>query len=93
VYSASRARAALSTWTQHLLRMVQTRARAEVKENTMDNDHVDQHFLRGIPESSSQTVMCKPRSGILNQRKYLPIRFMPITISLCAVDDLADAVV
>ena len=37
--------------------------------------------------SSSQNVLFKPLSGILNQRKYLPIRLMPITIELQLVDN------
>ena len=32
-------------------------------------------------------------SGVLNQPKYLPIRYMPMTIELLLVDDFADAVV
>jgi len=43
--------------------------------------------LVGIPGASYQTVLFKPLSGILNQRKYLPLRFMPITIELSMVDD------
>ena len=41
--------------------------------------------VQGTHLSQSMTVLYKPPSGILNQRKYLPIRFMPITIELSLV--------
>ena len=49
--------------------------------------------LVGIPGASYQTVLFKPLSGILNQRKYLPLRFMPITIELSMVDDPLDPII
>ena len=49
--------------------------------------------LPGIPGASYQTVLFKPLSGILNQRKYLPLRFMPITIELSLVDDPLDPII
>ena len=49
--------------------------------------------LVGIPGASYQTVLFKPLSGILNQRKYLPLRFMPITIALSLVDDPLDPII
>ena len=39
------------------------------------------------------TVLFKPLSGILNQRTYLPSRFMPITIELSLVDVPLDPIV
>ncbi|MFM7990228.1 MAG: hypothetical protein ACKPKO_64025, partial [Candidatus Fonsibacter sp.] len=54
-------------------------------DNKQDNIHVDESWLRGIPPTT-KTVLFKPMSGILNQRKYIPIRFMPITIELSLVD-------
>ena len=49
--------------------------------------------LVGISGASYQTVLCKPLLGILNQRKYLPLRFMPITLDLLLVDDPLDPIV
>ena len=49
--------------------------------------------LPGVPGASYQTVLFKPLSGILNQRKYLPLRFMPITIELSLVDDPLDPII
>ena len=49
--------------------------------------------LRGSPGASYQTRLFKPLSGILNQRKYLPLRFMPITIALSLVDDPLDPII
>ena len=49
-------------------------------------------YLPGIPGASYQTVLFKPLSGILNQRKYIPLRFMPITIELSLVDDPLDPI-
>ena len=62
-------------------------------DNRVDNLHVNTYYLLGIPGLASQTVLCKPLSGILNQRKYLPIRFMPLTIELSLVDDMDAPVV
>ena len=44
-------------------------------DNKQDNIHVDESWLRGIPPATIQTVLFKPMSGILNKRKYLPLRF------------------
>ena len=38
----------------------------------------------------SQTVLFKPLLGILNQPKYLPIRYCPITIELELVNDMKE---
>ena len=43
-------------------------------------------YLPGIPSASFQPVLFKPLSGILNQRKSLPLRLMPVTIELPLVD-------
>jgi hypothetical protein len=37
---------------------------------------------KGIKGNQSQTVLFKPLSGLLNQPKYLPVRYCPITIEL-----------
>ena len=58
------------------------------------NDSVVKYAqTKGIPGQSFQTVMCKPVSGIFNQTKYLPLRFMPLTIELSLVDDVAEPIV
>jgi len=36
----------------------------------------------GISQGQSQRVLFKPLLGILNQPKFLPIRYMPLTIEL-----------
>ena len=56
-------------------------------EHVVDPSHDKDDWLKGIPASSSQTVLCKQLSGLLNQRKFLPIRFMPITIELPLICD------
>ena len=42
-----------------------------------------------VPDSFIQKTM----SGIFNQTKYLPLRFMPITIEVSLVDDVAEPIV
>ena len=42
----------------------------------------DDASFPGIPGNQSQTVLFKPLSGLLNQPKYLPIRYCPLTIEL-----------
>ena len=49
-------------------------------------------YLPGSPGASYQTVLFKPLSGILNQRKYLPLHFLPITIELSLVADPLDPI-
>ena len=43
--------------------------------------------FHGIAPNSSMTVLFKPLSGILNQNKYLPLKWAPLTIELELVDD------
>ena len=40
----------------------------------------------------SETVLFKPLLGILNQPKYLPIRYCPITIELELVNDMKEPI-
>ena len=47
-------------------------------------------YLPGIPSASYQTVLFKPLSGILNQRTYLPLRFVPVILELSLVIDPLD---
>ena len=47
----------------------------------------------GIFYSQAQTVLRKPLFGILNQPKYLPIRYSPITIELELVNDMKEPII
>ena len=49
--------------------------------------------LPGIPGSSHQTVGMKLCSGLLNQPKMLPLKYMPLTIELELVNDANDVVI
>ena len=49
--------------------------------------------LPGIPGSSYQTVGMKLCSGLLNQPKMLPLKYMPLTIELELVNDANDVVI
>ena len=49
--------------------------------------------LPGIPGQSYQTVGMKLCSGLLNQPKMLPLKYMPLTIELELVNDANDVVV
>ena len=49
--------------------------------------------LSGVKGGQSQTVLFKPCSGLLNQPKMLPIRYMPITIELEIVHDPNEPIV
>ena len=45
-----------------------------------------------IPGKQSQTVFFKPMSGLLNQPKYLPVRYCPLTIELELVSTSSDPI-
>ena len=47
----------------------------------------------GIPPGQMQTVMFKPLSGLLNQPKYLPLRYMPLTLEFELVNNALDPIV
>ena len=47
----------------------------------------------GIKNGQSQTVLFKPLSGLLNQPKYLPIRYCPLTIELELVNSSNDPII
>ena len=49
--------------------------------------------LPGIPGSSYQTVGMKLCSGLLNQPKMLPLKYMPLTIELELVNNANDVVI
>lgn len=49
--------------------------------------------FRGIAAGEYQTAMFKPLSGLLNQSKYLPIRYCPLTIELELVDSMSTPVI
>ena len=46
-----------------------------------------------IPGGSSRNVMFSPLSGLLNQSKYIPIRYCPITFEIEIVGSYTDAIV
>jgi len=52
----------------------------------------DVHNFPGIFYDQAQTVLFKPLLGILNQPKYLPIRYCPITIELELVNDMKEPI-
>ena len=54
---------------------------------------LDTTTVSGIKGGQSQTVLFKPCSGLFNQPKMLPIRYMPITIELEIVHDNTEPVV
>ena len=54
---------------------------------------LDTTTLSGIVGGQSQTVLFKPCSGLFNQPKMLPIRYMPITIELEIVHDNTEPVI
>ena len=51
-------------------------------DNKYDANSVMPLHLGGIPPGQSMSVLFKPLSGILRQSKFLPIRYMPLTIEL-----------
>ena len=51
------------------------------------------NLLAGIPGGKSVSVCFKFLSGLLNQDKFLPIRYCPITIELELVNQFEDSVV
>ena len=61
---------------------------AEAFGNSWDrNTTLDTTTMSGIQGTQSHTVLFKPLSGLFNQPKMLPIRYMPITIELELVHD------
>ena len=53
---------------------------------------LDTETIAGIKPTQTQTVLFKPCSGLFNQPKMLPIRYMPITIELEIVHDNTEPV-
>ena len=49
--------------------------------------------IAGIKPNQTQTVLFKPCSGLFNQPKMLPIRYMPITVELELVHDNTEPIV
>ena len=67
---------------------------AEAFGNSWDKyTTLDTTTLSGIKGGQSQTVLFKPCSGLFNQHKMLPIRYMPITIELELVNDSTEPIV
>ena len=69
--------------------------RAEAFGQQFDNHYglaFDRTTVSGIAPGEAQTVLFKPCSGLFNQPKMLPIRYMPITIELEIVHDNTEPV-
>lgn len=47
----------------------------------------------GINPSKAQTVLFTPLSGLLKQKKFIPLRYAPITIELELVDNMTDPII
>ena len=70
--------------------------RAEAFGQQFDNHYglaFDRTTVSGIAPGEAQTVLFKPCSGLFNQPKMLPIRYMPITIELELVHDNTEPIV
>ena len=69
--------------------------RAEAFGQQFDNHQTtfDRNNVTGITPGEAQTVLFKPCSGLFNQPKMLPIRYMPITIELELVHDNTEPIV
>ena len=69
--------------------------RAEAFGQQFDNHQTafDRNTVAGIAPGQAQTVLFKPCSGLFNQPKMLPIRYMPITIELELVHDNTEPIV
>ena len=69
--------------------------RAEAFGQQFDNHQTafDRNNVAGIAPGQAQTVLFKPCSGLFNQPKMLPIRYMPITIELELVHDNTEPIV
>jgi len=61
----------------------------DLKEIIVKRGHTAYKFS-GIAQGQSQRVLFKPLLGILNQPKFLPIRYMPLTIELELVNDMTE---
>lgn len=55
--------------------------------DTSDPEKVTAEDIGGINPSESMTVCFKLLSGLLRQPKFLPLRYLPLTIELTLVDD------
>ena len=70
--------------------------RAEAFGQQFDNHYglaFDRTTVSGIAPGEAQTVLFKPCSGLFNQPKMLPIRYMPITVELELVHDNTEPIV
>ena len=69
--------------------------RAEAFGQQFDNHQTtfDINNVTGIAPGEAQTVLFKPCSGLFNQPKMLPIRYMPITVELELVHDNTEPIV
>ena len=47
----------------------------------------------GIIPSASQTVLFSPLSGLLKQKKFIPLRYSPVVLELELVDSMTDPII
>lgn len=65
-----------------------------LKQYNLDNEAFDSETFGGISAGSSRTVLFRPLFGLLNQEKYLPLRFAGgLVIELEVVSDSTEPVV
>jgi hypothetical protein len=57
-----------------------------------DNGDYTTNILSGIGVNDAQTVLFKPLSGLLNQPKFIPLRYCPLTIELDLVETLTEPI-
>ena len=57
------------------------------------SNNLNKDNFRGIPGNQRRTVLFAPLSGLLSQQKYLPLRYMPITIELELCNDSTDPII
>ena len=62
-------------------------------EDKAASTEINPTLLKGIFQGESQTVLFRPLSGILRQRKYIPLRYIQLTIELSLVDNNIDPLV
>ena len=60
-------------------------------QSTEPRDLATKYQLSGIAGQQAQVVLFKPLCGLLSQNKYLPIRYMPLTLELELVTNPLDS--
>ena len=82
----------------HLLSAKGSRDNDGAEASGYSNSNTPYNFLAivtaflGIAQGEQQTVFMPLLSGLLSQRKFLPIRYMPLTIEIELADDITGAI-